>query len=444
MDSTLSYVEAERAVVGGVLRRPQQLKPIGDTLTREDFESIALGAVYETIQRLHHGGHSGDLAMVITELRSAGQLEAVGGEQQLHQLASKAPLTDIEYYATKVREGAVLRSTREFHQRQLEQINAGGVEPVDLLESGLDELTALARRDSTSTGPVVAGDLMSMTIDSIEAAANTPDGALLGVPSGLPELDRFTQGFQPGQMIVVAARPGVGKSTLGMDFVRHAAIAKGIPAAVFSLEMSDLEIMQRVISAEARVALTNIRSGDVSSGEWDRLAQKMPHIQSAPLFVDTTASATVGYIRSKARAIQRQHGLGLIMIDYLQLMSSGKRVESRQVEVSEFSRAIKLLAKELEVPVVVMSQINRQSESRQDGLPRVADLRESGSIEQDADMVILIHRPEQHDSDTTRIGEADLIVAKNRSGQTGTAPVAFQGHYSRFAPLSHQADPYAR
>ncbi|NUP01511.1 MAG: replicative DNA helicase, partial [Nonomuraea sp.] len=258
----------------------------------------------------------------------------------------------------------------------------------------------------------------------------------VGVPTGFQDLDQLTNGLHPGQMIVVAARPAIGKSTLGLDFARSAAIKHGMTTVIFSLEMSRNEITMRLLSAEARVALHAMRSGMMGDDDWTRLARRMSEVAEAPLFIDDSPNMSMMEIRAKCRRLKQRNDLRFVVIDYLQLMSSPKKTESRQNEVSEISRAIKLLAKELEVPVIAISQLNRGPEQRTDKRPQVSDLRESGSIEQDADMVILLHREDAYERESPRAGEADLIVAKHRNGPTATVTVAFQGHYSRFVDMA--------
>ncbi|MEY3736888.1 MAG: hypothetical protein RLZZ251_604, partial [Actinomycetota bacterium] len=261
-----------------------------------------------------------------------------------------------------------------------------------------------------------------------------------GVKSGFKDLDQLTHGFHPGNMIVIAARPAVGKSTLGLDIARHASIHDGACSVIFSLEMSRSEITMRMLSAEARISLTNIRSGTLSDEEWSRLARRMGEINDAPLFIDDSANLSMMEIRAKARRLKQRHDLKLVVIDYLQLMSSGKRVESRQQEVSEFSRQLKLLAKELNVPVIAISQLNRSPEQRTDKRPVLSDLRESGSIEQDADVVILMHRDDVYDAQN-RSGEADLIVAKHRNGPTKVITVASLLHFAKFGDMAPKYTP---
>ncbi|NKX51847.1 replicative DNA helicase, partial [Arthrobacter deserti] len=259
---------------------------------------------------------------------------------------------------------------------------------------------------------------------------------MTGVPTGFYELDELTQGLHPGQMIVIAARPAVGKSTFALDFARSAAIKNNMTTVFFSLEMGRNEIAMRLLSAEATIGLQDLRKGTIKDEQWGKIATTMGRMNDAPLFIDDSPNMSLMEIRAKCRRLKQRHDLKLIVLDYLQLMSSGKRVESRQQEVSEFSRALKLLAKELEVPVIALSQLNPGSEQRTDKKPMVSDLRESGSIEQDADMVILLHREDIYDKESPRAGEADVIVAKHRNGPTKTIVVGFQGHYSRFANMA--------
>jgi replicative DNA helicase len=237
-------------------------------------------------------------------------------------------------------------------------------------------------------------------------------------------------------MIVIAARPAMGKSTIGLDIVRSAAIKHKMAAVVFSLEMSRTEITMRLLSAEAGIQLQHMRKGTLDSRDWTTIASTRGRINDAPLYIDDSPNMTLVEIRAKCRRLKQREGLKMVVIDYLQLMTSGKRVESRQQEVSEFSRALKLLAKELQVPVIALSQLNRGAEQRADKKPALSDLRESGSIEQDADMVVLLHREAAYEKDSPRAGEADLIIAKHRNGPTDTITVAFQGHFSRFTDMA--------
>jgi len=338
------------------------------------------------------------------------------------------------YYARLVRERAILRRLVEAGTRivQLGYAAEGG--DVDQLVNNAQAEVYAVTESRTSEDYVALSEIIDPTFDEIEAAGNRVDG-MAGVPTGFHELDRLTNGLHPGQMIVIAARPAIGKSTLGIDIVRSAAIHHNKAAVVFSLEMSRSEIAMRLLSAEASVRLQDLRTGKVDQPGWQKLAQVQSEVTNAPLFIDDSPNMSLMEIRAKCRRLKQRHDLQLVVIDYLQLMSSGKRVESRQQEVSEFSRALKLLAKELEVPVIAISQLNRGPEQRTDKKPQMSDLRESGSIEQDADMVILLHREDAYEREHPRAGEADLIVAKHRNGPTATVTVAFQGGYSRFVDM---------
>jgi replicative DNA helicase len=302
----------------------------------------------------------------------------------------------------------------------------------DAVDQAQAEVYAVTER-RTSEDYVQLSTILPQALDEIEAISK--GGGAEGVMSGFRDLDLLTHGFHAGNMIVLAARPAMGKSTLGLDIARHAAIHENKCAVIFSLEMSKSEITMRMLSAEARVGLNSIRSGQLSDDDWAKLARRMGEISDAPLFIDDSPNLSMMEIRAKARRLKQRHDLKLIVIDYLQLMTSGKRVENRQQEVSEFSRQLKLMAKELDIPVIAISQLNRGPEQRTDKRPQLSDLRESGSIEQDADVVILLHREDMYDQQS-RQGEADLHVAKHRNGPTRVIKVSAQLHFARFTDMA--------
>ncbi|MBX6723536.1 MAG: replicative DNA helicase, partial [Dactylosporangium sp.] len=369
----------------------------------------------------------------------SGDLARVGGAPYLHTLIAAVPTAaNAAYYARIVSERAVLRRLVEAGTRivQLGYGAAAGAgrdvdDVVDLAQQAVYEVTE--RRVSEDFS--VLADLLQPTLDEIEAVGSQ-GGVMTGVPTGFTDLDRLLNGLHPGQLIVVAGRPGLGKSTVSMDFARHAAIRHNLASVIFSLEMSKVEIVMRLLSAEARVPLHVLRSGQLSDDDWTKLARRMGEISEAPLFVDDTPNMNLMEIRAKARRLRQRHDLRLVVVDYLQLMTTPKRVESRQQEVAELSRGLKLLAKEIECPVVAVSQLNRGPEQRTDKRPQLSDLRESGSIEQDADVVILLHREDYYDKESPRAGEADFIVAKHRNGPTDTITVAAQLHMSRFVDMA--------
>jgi replicative DNA helicase len=431
---------AEQSVVGAMLLSKQAIDQASEELTGRDFYQPANELIFETVIDMANRNEPADAITVAAELQRRGELARVGGAPYLHTLVASVPTAaSADYYATIVREKAVLRRLIQVGQ----QISAMGWAETGEIETLVDQAQKAAMDVDSTRGADdyrSVSELIIDTLDEIEAIQQR-DGDLAGLRSGFDELDKITTGFRPGQMVVVAARPGVGKSTLGLDFCRAAAIKQEVPAAIFSLEMTAAEISMRLISAEAKVAINHMRGGGMTDSDWSAIGRAMPKVQSAPILIDDSPNMTMPEIRAKARRMRKQHDVGLIVIDYLQLMTSGKRVENRQVEVSEFSRQIKLLAKELEIPVVAISQLNRGSEQRTDKRPQLSDLRESGSIEQDADIVLLVNRPELH-GETEREGEADLIVAKNRSGPAGSSiAVAFQGLYSRFVPMAMGTPP---
>ncbi|WP_328389483.1 replicative DNA helicase [Nocardia sp. NBC_00416] len=428
---------AEQSVLGGMLLSKDAIADVIEVLRSGDFYRPAHQAVYDTILDLYGRGEPADPVTVAAGLDRSGELKRIGGAPYLVTLTQTVPTAaNAGFYAEIVAEKAILRRLVEAGTRIVQYGYAGAdgqdvAEVVDRAQAEVYEVTE--RRTAEDFLPLE--ELLQPTMDEIDSIASR-GGISLGVPTGFTELDEVTNGLHPGQMIIVAARPGVGKSTLGMDFMRSASIRHGLASVIFSLEMSRTEIVMRLLSAEAKIKLGDMRSGRMSDDDWTKLARRMSEISEAPLFVDDSPNLTMMEIRAKARRLKQRHDLKLVVVDYLQLMTSGKKVESRQQEVSEFSRHLKLLAKELEVPVVAISQLNRGPEQRTDKRPQVSDLRESGSLEQDADMVILLHRPDAIERDDPRGGEADLILGKHRNGPTATITVAHQLHLSRFVDMA--------
>ena len=376
------------------------------------------------------------MVTVANELQRKGELQRIGGAPYLHTITSAVPIAaNASYYAGIVREKAILRRLVDAGTRIVQFGYAGEGDVDDLVDQAQAEVYQVTdKRNTEDYAPL--SEIMDGVLDEIEAIGNR-DAGLYGVPTGFADLDDLTNGLHAGQMIIVAARPAVGKSTLALDLCRAASIHNNLTSVFFSLEMTRSEITMRLLSAEAKVPLNHIRNGQLSEDDWTKLARKMGEVSSAPVFIDDSPNMTMMEIRAKARRLKQRHDLRLVVIDYMQLMTSGKKVESRQLEVSEFSRQIKLLAKELEVPIIALSQLNRGPEQRSDKRPMLSDLRESGSLEQDADMVVLLHREDLYERESTRPGEADLIVAKHRNGPTRDITVAFQGHYSRFVDMAH-------
>jgi replicative DNA helicase len=425
---------AEQSAIGGMLLSKDAVADVLESVRGVDFYLPKHEIIFEAMLTLYSHGEPTDVIAVTDELTKTGELTRAGGADYLHTLTGLVPTAaNAGFYATIVAEKAVLRRLVEAGTRIVQMGYASEGEVVDLVNNAQAEIYAV-------TGGVESEDFVPLTdavttaIDEIEAARGR-DGQMVGVPTGFAELDELTNGLHPGQLIILAARPALGKSTLGLDFARSAAIAHDLPTIIFSLEMGRSEIAMRLLSAEAAVPLQHMRKGTVHTNDWKTIAQTRGRINDAPLYIDDSPNMTLVEIRAKCRRLKQRVGLKMVIIDYLQLMTSGKKVESRQQEVSEFSRALKLLAKELEVPVIAISQLNRGPEQRADKKPALSDLRESGSLEQDADMVILLHRESAYEAENPRAGEADLIIAKHRNGPTRTITVGFHGHFSRFVDL---------
>ncbi|WP_067834971.1 replicative DNA helicase [Nocardia lijiangensis] len=372
---------AEQSVLGGMLLSKDAIADVVEVIRPGDFYRPAHQAIYDTVLDLYGRGEPADPVTVAAGLDRRGELKRIGGAPYLVTLTQTVPTAaNAGYYAEIVAEKAILRRLVEAGTRIVQYGYAGAdgqdiAEVVDRAQAEVYEVTE--RRTTEDFLPLE--ELLQPTMDEIDSIASR-GGISLGVPTGFTELDEITNGLHPGQMIIVAARPGVGKSTLGMDFMRSCSIKHGLASVIFSLEMSRTEIVMRLLSAEAKIKLGDMRSGRMSDDDWTKLARRMSEISEAPLFVDDSPNLTMMEIRAKARRLKQRHDLKLVVVDYLQLMTSGKKVESRQQEVSDFSRNLKLLAKELEVPVVAISQLNRGPEQRTDKRPMVSDLRESGCM----------------------------------------------------------------
>ncbi|GLU47024.1 replicative DNA helicase [Nocardiopsis ansamitocini] len=428
-------IMAEQCVLGGMLLSKEAITQVVEIVRSADFYRPAHQTIYDTVIDLFSRGEPVDAVSVNAELTKRGEITRVGGAPYLHTLTDAVPTAaNAGYYARIVSDRAVLRRLVEVGTRIAQIGYSGDGEVDDLVDRAQAEIYRVAEK-RTGEDYLPLAEIMPGALDEIEAISSH-DGSMTGVPTGFTDFDALSNGLHPGQMIIIAARPAVGKSTLALDFARAASIKHQLTSVFFSLEMGRNEIVMRLLSAEARVPLHTMRSGLMNDDDWTRLARRMGEVASAPLFIDDSPNMSMMEIRAKCRRLKQQHDLKLVIVDYLQLMSSPGRVESRQQEVSEMSRSLKLLAKELEVPVIALSQLNRGPEQRTDKKPQVSDLRESGSIEQDADMVILLYREDVHEKESPRAGEADLIVAKHRNGPTATVTVAFQGHYSRFVDMA--------
>ncbi|MFY8050739.1 MAG: replicative DNA helicase [Aquiluna sp.] len=427
-------IEAEQSALGGMLLSQEAVADVLEVVSGSDFYAPKHELIFNAIIHLFGRGEPTDVIAVTDHLNKQGNLLKAGGADYLHSLSSFVPTAaSAGYYAKIVSDKAILRRLINAGTRIAQSGYESQGEVEDLVNQAQSEVFAVVSQ-TAKDDYVGLSESIDFAIRDIELAQNR-GGGLTGIPTGFTNLDAYTHGLHSGQLVIVAARPSVGKSTFALDIARNAAIRNNQATIFFSLEMGRSEIAMRMLSAESGIYLQSMRKGTLTEGDWAKLAAVRGKINDAPLYIDDSPNMSLVEIRAKCRRLAQQVQLKMVVIDYIQLMSSGKKVESRQQEVSEFSRALKLLSKELNVPVVALSQLNRQPEQTKDKRPELSHLRESGSLEQDADVVVLLHREGLFEKDHPRAGEADLILAKQRNGPTGTVTVAFQGQYSRFVNM---------
>jgi len=426
---------AEMSTLGGMLLSGDAIADVLELVKAEDFYFPKHEIIFNAINTVFSRQEPTDVIMITEQLTRDGNLNKIGGASYLHTLESSVPTAaNATYYASIVADKAILRKLVQSGTRITQLGYAAEGDPSELVNDAQVEIFAIGR-SAGAQDAVVLRDAVKIAVNEMEDQAKSAKEGL-DIPTGFRELDDVTNGLQPGQLILIAARPGLGKSTLALDFARSAALRSHVPTVFFSLEMSATEISQRLMSAETSVPLSAIRkSKDLQSEGWKRINTLQPKLDDIPLYIDDSPNLTLSEIRAKCRRLKSQYGIKLVIIDYLQLMTSGKKVENRQQEVSEFSRSLKLLAKELGVPIVALSQLNRGPESSPDKKPQLSHLRESGSLEQDADIVLLLHRERFADQGENR-NDAEIHIAKHRNGEMRVLLVLFVGHYSRFSDLA--------
>ena len=426
---------AEMSTLGGMLLSSDAIADVLELVKAEDFYFPKHEVIFNAINTVFARQEPTDVIMITEQLTRDGNLNKIGGASYLHTLESSVPTAaNATYYASIVADKAILRKLVQSGTRITQLGYAAEGDPSELVNDAQVEIFAIGR-SAAAQDAVVLRDAIKIAVNEMEDQAKSAKEGL-DIPTGFRELDDVTNGLQPGQLILIAARPGLGKSTLALDFARSAALRSHVPTVFFSLEMSATEISQRLMSAETSVPLSAIRkSKDLQSEGWKRINTLQPKLDDIPLYIDDSPNLTLSEIRAKCRRLKSQYGIKLVIIDYLQLMTSGKKVENRQQEVSEFSRSLKLLAKELGVPIVALSQLNRGPESSPDKKPQLSHLRESGSLEQDADIVLLLHRERFAEQGENR-NDAEIHIAKHRNGEMRVLQVLFEGHYSRFSDLA--------
>lgn len=425
---------AEMSTLGGMLLSKDAIVEVLELVHAEDFYYPKHEIIFNAINAVFSRSEPTDVIMITDQLTREGNLAKIGGASYLHTLESSVPTAaNASYYASIVADKAVLRKLVQSGTRISQMGFAAEGDPSELLNDAQVEIFSIGRAAGAQDAMMLR-DAVEIAVKEMEHQAKSAKEGL-DIPTGFRELDDVTNGLHPGQLILIAARPGLGKSTLALDFARSAALKSNVPTVFFSLEMSATEISQRLIAAETSVPLTVIRkSKEMNNEGWKRINSVQARIGDTPLYIDDSPNLTLSEIRAKCRRMKAQLGIKLVIIDYLQLMTSGKKVENRQQEVSEFSRSLKLLAKELGVPVVALSQLNRGSEQSPDKKPQLSNLRESGSLEQDADIVLLLHRERFAEQGENR-NDAEIHIAKHRNGEMRVLRVQFEGIYSRFSDM---------
>jgi replicative DNA helicase len=429
-------IEAEQSILGGILIENRAINKVMEILTDDDFYRDAHRKIYNAIINLSERDEPADLITLTNELRKMDQLDSIGGASYVASLIDLVPTAaNIEYYAKIVREKSILR---RLIQTSTEIITQGYEDHGDV-EGFLDEAERAIFEISEKRVKPSFYSIRDIVKDSFKTLEKLYEKKELvtGVPSGFKELDQRTAGFQPSDLIIVAGRPSMGKTAFCLNVAQYAAIEKGIPVAIFSLEMSKEQLVIRMLCSEAHVEGTRLRTGYLNESDWPRLTLAAGNLSDAPIYIDDTAALSVLELRAKARRLNVEHGLGMLVIDYLQLMRGRSRVESRQQEISEISRSLKALAKELNIPVIAVSQLSRKTEERRDFRPQLSDLRESGAIEQDADLILFLYRDELYNrsDDNPNRGKAEVIIGKQRNGPIGKIELKFFDQFTTFKEL---------
>jgi replicative DNA helicase len=438
-------IEAEQSVLGGLLLSPGAWDQVADIVVESDFYREDHRLIFRAISELHDNSRPTDAVTVTEWFESHGQTEMIDGGAYIGQLVDATPsAANILAYADIVREKSILRSLIEVGT----EVAAGaytsdGRDSQTLLEDAERLIFAIADKGSRrGTGFVSVQDSIKEAIDRIQEL-HEQEGEITGVATGYKDFDQMTAGLHGSDLVIVAGRPAMGKTSFAMNIAEHAAIKHKVPVAIFSMEMSSLQLVMRLFASLGQIDMKSLRTGQLRENDWPKLTSAMNLLQKSHIFIDETPALSPSELRARARRLKREHDVGVIVVDYLQLMAVPGTRENRATEIAEISRSLKALAKELHVPVIALSQLNRSLEQRPNKRPVMADLRESGSIEQDADLIVFIYRDEVYNPDTPEKGKAEIIIGKHRNGATGTVNLAFQGQWVRFvnyAPEYYQAE----
>lgn len=433
-------LEAEQAVIGAVLLQPEALITAMERIRSEDFYSVAHQRIYEAMVELGESNQPVDLITLTAHLQDQGLLEEIGGVSYLAKVANAVPTAaNVDYYAQIVEEKSMLRRLIRTATNIVTDGYANSEDVAVLLSDAEKKILEISNRRSSS-GFISIRDVLMEVFEKVEFLYSNRGGTT-GIPSGFVDLDRMTAGFQRSDLIIVAARPSVGKTAFALNIAQNVGVRARETVAIFSLEMSAAQLVQRMICAESNVDAQRMRTGHLEGDDWEKLTMAIGALSEAQIFIDDTPGITVADIRAKCRRLKKEKGLGMILIDYLQLIQGrGKAGENRQQEVSEISRTLKQIARELEVPVIALSQLSRGVEQRQDKRPMMSDLRESGSIEQDADIVSFLYRDDYYDKESEKKNIIEIIIAKQRNGPVGTVELVFLKQFNKFVSIdrAHQ------
>ncbi|NLJ89655.1 MAG: replicative DNA helicase [Clostridiales bacterium] len=425
---------AEQSVIGSMIMDKEAIIVAAEIVTKEDFYDQRYGVLFDAMIELHNEGNPTDLITLQNKLREMDVPPNVSSLEFIRDLVASVPTSaNVRYYASIVKEKSVLR--------QMIRVTEGIANECYLDKNPTDDILDKAEKEvfdilqKRNTGDVVSiKDVVIESLESIEAAARNK-GTVTGVPTGFYDLDYKTAGLQPSDLILVAARPSMGKTALVLNIAEHVAIKENIPTVIFSLEMSKDQLVKRIMAMHSKINSQSLRTGDLTDDEWVELVETARIIGNSNLVIDDTPGISVSELRSKCRKLKLENNLGLVIIDYLQLMTGSRHAESRQQEISEISRSLKALAREIDAPVVALSQLSRAVEQRPDKRPMLSDLRESGAIEQDADVVMFIYRDDYYNHDSEEKGISEIIIGKQRNGPVGTIKLAWQPEYTKFANL---------
>ena len=439
MEQSVPFAEeAEAGIISAMFKDREVIQDIVQLVRDTDFYKPENAILFKAILEIDESGQSVDLVTMTNKLRKENLLEKAGGVFYLGQIAA-APSTvyNVKQYAKIVQEKSTMRQLIRISD-SIRNRCFDDAEPVESILDDAERLVLDISKQRQRNDVTRVDEIVPTNLEKIEEAAKQED-EITGIPSGFIDLDHMTNGWQRSDLIILAARPAMGKTALCLNMAANAAIDYNYPVAIFSLEMSKEQLVMRMLAAAARIDQKRLRTGQLNPDEWGAFLQKIGPLTSAPIYIDDTPAITIRELRAKARRLQSREGdLGLILVDYLQLMGGSGNSENRQQEVSEISRSLKALARELNVPIIALSQLSRTVEQTKDKRPQLSHLRESGSLEQDADIVLFIHREEYYNEDTDRRGIADVIIAKHRNGPTGTVELAFQNELTRFDNLIHE------